>query len=182
MPVLIPFVFLLTEGEDDRLFLEGVYEEYHRLMYAQALRVLRDGGMAQDAVSDSLMALMKKIPLLRTLECNKLRAYAVITVRHTAISLLNKRNREPAADEALINLEDGFRVDEGALARAGVQEIKRAVRSLPPRERDAMLMRYFRNMSDEEIAQEMGIRAVSVRVQLTRARKHMAALLGKEGF
>ena len=180
--MILPILLLTLDREDDRLFVEGLYREYHTLMYGMALRVTRDRALAEDAVSEALLALIKKISVLRALECNKLRAYVVITVRHTAISLLNKRNREPAADEALINLEDGFRVDEGAIARAGVEEIKRAVRSLPPRERDAMLMRYFLDMSEEEIAREMGIRAVSVRVQLTRARKHLAALLGKEGF
>jgi len=173
---------MTVDREDDRLFLEGVYQEYHTLMYGMALRVTRDRTLAEDAVSDAMLSLMKKISLLRSLECNKLRSYVVITVRHAAISLLKKRRREPAAgDDALVNLEDGFRVDEGALSRAGVEEIKQAVRTLPQRERDVMLMRYFREMTDEEIAREMGIQAVSVRVQLTRARKRLAAMLGKEG-
>ena len=42
------------------------------------------------------------------------------------------------------------------------------------------MMRYFREMTDEEIARETGIRPVSVRVHISRARKHLAALLGKE--
>lgn len=173
---------MTVDREDDRLFLEGVYQEYHTLMYGMALRVTRDRTLAEDAVSDAMLSLMKKISLLRSLECNKLRSYVVITVRHAAISLLKKRRREPAAgDDALVNLEDGFRVDERALSRAGVEEIKQAVRALPQRERDVMLMRYFREMTDEEIAREMGIQAVSVRVQLTRARKRLAAMLGKEG-
>ena len=180
---MIPLLLLMTmDREDDRLFMEGVYQQYHALMYGMALRVTRDRTLAEDAVSDALVSLIKKISVLRSLECNKLRSYVVITVRHAAISLLKARRREPAAgDEALINLEDGFRVDEGAMSRAGVEEIKRAVRALPPRERDVMLMRYFREMTDEEIAREMGIQAVSVRVELTRARKHLAATLGKEG-
>ena len=182
MPVLIPFVFLLTDSEDGRLFLEGVYEEYHRLMYAQALRVLRDGGMAQDAVSDSLMALMKKIPLLRTLECNKLRAYLVITVKHTAITLLNRRKRDRAdGSVAFETLAGPDRVEDRLLERAGVERVKDLIRALPEREKTVMLMKYFREMTDEEIAEETGLRPVSVRVCLSRARKHLAdALEGGE--
>ena len=81
---MIPFVFLLIESDEDRLFLEGVYLEYHRLMYAQALQITRRSEAAEDAVSDSLLALMKKIDLLRTLPCNKLRSYLVITVKRAA--------------------------------------------------------------------------------------------------
>ena len=66
------------------------------------------------------------------------------------------------------------------LEQAGVARIKEAILALPPREKDVMLMRYFRELSDEEIAVEMGLRPVSVRVHLTRARKHLAALLQRE--
>lgn len=179
---MIPFILMTIGNESDRLFMEDLYLEYHQLMYGMALRVTRNGDLAQDAVSDSLVALMKKIPLLRTLECNKLRSYLVITVRHTAITLLNRGKRERAADDATFaDLSDGFRVDDHVLAAAGVEGIKQAIRQLPQREKDIMLMRYFREMTDEEIAGELGIRPVSVRVQLSRARRHLAALLGKEG-
>ena len=36
-------------------------------------------------------------------------------------------------------------------------------------------------VEEGSIAGELGIRPVSVRVQLSRARRHLAALLGKEG-
>lgn len=181
--MVLPFVLMMIDSEEDRLFLEGLYLEYHQLLYGMALRVTRSRDMAQDAVSESLIALIKKIDLLRTLECNKLRAYLVITVKHTAISMLNRGKRETAADDsAFVNLSDGFGADEGALARAGVDSIKAAIRQLPEREKTVMLMRYFRELSDEEIANELGIRPVSVRVQLSRARKHLAQKLGKEGW
>ena len=57
---LIPFVLLLIESDDDRRFLENVYLQYHRLMYVQALQILKQSQAAEDAVSDSLLALTKK--------------------------------------------------------------------------------------------------------------------------
>lgn len=178
---MIPLVLMTIENDEDRQFMEDLYLTYHSLLYGVALRVTRSDDAAQDAVSDSLVALMKKIPLLRSLESNKLRAYIVITVRHTAITHLNRGRREFAADDASFSdLSDGFRVDDQVLSAAGVEGIKRAVRQLPPRERDVMLMRYFREMTDEEIARELGLRPVSVRVQLSRARRHLAEILEKE--
>ncbi len=173
-----PLVFLLIENEDDRQFLEQVYLEYHRLMYAQALRVTRSDAEAQDVVSDSLMALMKKIKLLRTLECNKLRSYVVITVKHIAFTRFNRQKRERVVDDAALeDLSGGGTVEEGVLAQAGVEGIKEAIRSLPAREKEIMLMKYFRELSDDEIAEELGLRPVSVRVQLSRARKHLSEML-----
>ncbi|MBQ9264150.1 MAG: sigma-70 family RNA polymerase sigma factor [Clostridia bacterium] len=181
--MVLPIVLLTIENEEDRLFMEGLYLEYHQLMYGMALRVTRSNELAQDAVSDSILALIQKISLLRTFDCNKLRSYIVITVRHTAISLLKKDKREVVAgDAAFEDLSDGYAVDERVLSRAGVEGVKNAIRRLPQREQDIMMMRYFREMDDNEIADALGIRPVSVRVQLSRARRHLAELLGKEGL
>jgi len=179
---LIPLLFLMIENDGDRAFMEQVYEQYHRLMYAQALRVLRQSEAAEDAVSDSLMALMKKISLLRTFDCNKLRSYLVITVKHTAITQLNRKKRERlSSDVTLEDLADTARTDARLMEQAGVERIKEAISKLPGREREIMLMRYFREMTDEEIAGETGLRPVSVRVHLSRARKTLSRLLsGKE--
>ncbi len=179
---MFPFVFLMLQDGGARAFMEGLYAQYHRLMYAQALRVLRSREAAEDAVSESLIQLIKKIGLLRSLECNKLKAYVVITVKHTAITLLHRRNREQPTDDMTFQfLAADSRADDAVLEAAGVQRIKNAILALPPREKDMMLMRYFREMTDEEIAAATGLKAVSVRVHLSRARKRLAEMLGGKG-
>ncbi len=179
---MFPLVLLLIQDEDDRTFMEGLYTQYHRLMYAQALQILRLSEAAEDAVSESLIQLIKKINLLRTLPCNKLKAYVVITVKHTAITQLHRRQREqPTDDTVFLNLADVQRTDDHVLEEAGITRIKDAIRSLPTREKDLMLMRYFRDMTDEEIAEATGLKPVSVRVHLSRARKRLAQILSGKG-
>ena len=182
MKSMLPLVLLTMEPGDDRAFLEQAYLDYHRLMYAQALRVLRDAAAAEDAVSDALLSLTKKIPLLRTFDRNKLRAYCVITVKHAAISALRRRQREhPATEEdRLADTADEGRVEDRLLERAGVERIKAAIRRLPEQEMRIMVMRYFREMTDGEIAQETGLQPVSVRVHLSRARKRLREILAGE--
>ena len=180
--MLFPFFFLLTlESDEDRLFLEQLYQEYHRLMYVQALQITRNSAEAQDAVSDAILALLKKIDLLRTLPCNKVQAYVVITVKHMAINRYHRARREgPGWEDGLEETPAPARTEDQLLEQAGVERIKNAVLSLPAREKDIMLMKYFRTLTDEEIAGELGIRPVSVRVHLSRARRHLAELLQKE--
>ena len=178
---MIPFVFLLIENDDDRRFLESVYLDYHRLMYAQALRITHNSAAAEDAVSESLISLAKKISVLRGLECNKLRSYAVITVRNTAITMLNRQKREILDGDVTIEEMAGTeRTDARLMEQAGIEKIKNAISALPPREKDLMLMRYFQGLTDEEIAKATGLKPVSVRVHLSRARKNLARLLGGE--
>ena len=179
---MFPLILLLIQDEDDRVFMEELYTQYHRLMYAQALQVLRSSDAAEDAVSESLVHLIKKIELLRTLQCNKLKAYIVITVKHTAITLLHRSSREQPTDEtSFLNIPSDRRTDDRALEEAGVERIKEAICLLPEREKNMMLMRYFREMTDEEIAETTGLKPVSVRVHLSRARKRLAGILSGKG-
>ena len=180
--MLFPLLFLLLDSDADRQFFEDLYTQYHRLMYAQALQITKDSSTAQDVISDSLMALMKKIDLLRTLPCNKLRAYAVITVKHMALNRYKQKKRENVAgDIAVEDLAGQGSVDENLLSQAGIEQVKAAICALPEREKQIMLMKYFRELTDEEIAEEMGVKPVSVRVHLSRARKHLAQMLEGRG-
>ena len=178
----LPFVLLGLSREEDQAFLESLYTQFHRLMYAQALRITHSVPAAEDAVSDSLLALMKKIDLLRALPWNKLRSYVVITVKHTALTYVTRRQRERIDAFASVDeVPGGPPLDEGLMARAGIEGVKNAIRALPPRERDTLMMKFFRGLTDEEIAGAWGLKPVSVRVILNRARKHLAALLEREG-
>lgn len=179
---MLPLVLLAMEAGDDRTFMEQTYQSYHRLMYAQAYRVLNDPQSAEDAVSDALLAMMKKISLLRTFDRNKLRAYCVITVKHASIDALRRQRREhPAFLSDLEEIPDAGKTEERLLEQAGVERVKDAIRRLPEREMRIMLMRYFREMSDEEIGGELGIKPGSVRVHLSRARGKLMQLLREEG-
>ena len=72
-------------------------------------------------------------------------------------------------------------MDNRLLEEAGIEGVKEAIRALPPREKDLMLMKYFREMTEQEIADETGLKPVSVRVHLSRARKRLARLLKERG-
>ena len=63
------------------------------------------------------------------------------------------------------------------LEAAGVEEIKEAIYQLSENDRDILMMRFFREMSDAEISKELGILPATARVRTSRARKHLIKLL-----
>ena len=72
-------------------------------------------------------------------------------------------------------------MEDRLLESAGVEEIRDAIRRLGDRDRDILMMRYFREMSDREIGRELDLRPTAVRVRMSRARKHLVMLLqGRE--
>ena len=175
---MLPLILATMENNEDRALMEELYLQYHQLMYAQALRILNSSYAAEDAVSDAIEALIHKISLLRNMDGNKRKAYIVITVRHMAIDAYRRRSRETVMeDEFLEALPSDHRAESHALEAAGVEEIKEAIYQLNENDRDILMMRYFREMSDTEISRELGILPTTARVRMSRARKHLIRLL-----
>ena len=174
----IPLLLLVIEDDSDRAFMEKLYADHGRLMYHQARLICRNDADAQDTVSDALLALIKKISLLRDMPCNKLKAYTVITVKHLAIDRYRKLKKEDVSwdEEGIDGVSDAL-PDARLMENAGVEGIKEAILALPEREKDVLMMRYFRSLSEEEIAAAWQVRPVTVRVTLSRARQHLKILL-----
>ena len=59
-------------------------------------------------------------------------------------------------------------------------DIERALRSLPRRQREATVLRYYLGMEISEIAGAMGVSAGTVKTQLFRARRALATALGED--
>ena len=59
-------------------------------------------------------------------------------------------------------------------------DVARAMKKLEPMQREILWLAYAQGASHEEIAQIVGVRAISVRTLLFRARKKLAAVLGGE--
>jgi len=55
-----------------------------------------------------------------------------------------------------------------------------ALKQLPPRERAVMALFYVLDLPVSDVASRLGIASATVRVHLTRGRRHLAALLGDD--
>jgi len=55
--------------------------------------------------------------------------------------------------------------------------VKAAIRQLPQRERDAMMLRYVQELTDAQVADSLGIQPVSARALLSRGRKRLKQML-----
>lgn len=174
----LPLLLLALTDETDRAFMEKLYADYGTLMYHQARLICRSSADAQDVVSEALLAFIKKISLLRDMPCNKLKAYIVITVKHQAIDHYRRLQREDVTwDQEGPDAVSNAQPDDNLMEQAGIETIKQAIYALPEREKDALMMRYFLKKTEEEIADAWQVRAVTVRVTLSRARNHLKAML-----
>ncbi|GAA1641924.1 SigE family RNA polymerase sigma factor [Actinoplanes couchii] len=92
-------------------------------------------------------------------------AYVRTTMARLHISWWRRRRRE----HPVRNLPEESYDDSGLRAADGDMGLWQAVGELPPRQRVVLVLRYFEQLTDEEIADELGVTRVTVRTQASRA-------------
>ena len=183
--IMLPSVILAMPAGDDRDYMEWLYKEHYRLMFSTAWKVFKDKATVDDIVSESCLALMKKIPTLRGLERNKLRVYIVSTVRNTSLNFFDKQQRINShvvgdESEAIEAVSDGFDVEEKVVLEDELSRVWKAIKQLPTKEQQIMRMKYAMEMADDEIAKEVGRSANSIRKYVGRARDRIKAIVYAE--
>ena len=77
--------------------------------------------------------------------------------------------------------DPGTSPEHQVFSSLGVERVKNAIRALPQREQQALMMRYFQQLTDDEITRDLGLKPVSVRALISRGRARLAEILMQGG-
>jgi RNA polymerase sigma-70 factor (sigma-E family) len=142
-----------------------------RLAYA----VVGDHQLAQDLLQEALVKVYVAWPRLR--DVSGAEAYARRTIVTTAISWRRRRSFHEAPVEVVPDAEGD--ADQGdRLATHDV--LWQQVRGLPPRQRTALVLRYYEDLSEAETAELMGCSTGTVKSQLSAALGKLRERVGPE--
>jgi RNA polymerase sigma-70 factor (ECF subfamily) len=184
---MIPLIILAMENDDDRAFMISLYEGLYPMMKALAMEVVKDNGAAEDIVHDTVAAIIPKVEMLKRFERWRLRSYVNRTVHNRALNYQRKQQRERGhtsyeheaddfdTSDTGVSMEERFEMLDDYMA------LGRALMMLPFRERELLLQKYYSNLSDREIGENLGIQKDSVREYMTRARRMLKEYFLREG-
>ncbi|WP_422337418.1 SigE family RNA polymerase sigma factor [Trebonia sp.] len=156
----------------------ALYAEHGLRLVRLAVIMLGDRATAEDVVQDAFLGLYRRWDSLT--DTSHPLAYVRASVMNGCRSALRRRSRgavglftEPPAESA-----------ESAEARALVSEEYRAVvaaiRRLPARQREALLLRYYLDMTEDETARAMGVSRGTVKSATSRALAAIGRILKEE--
>lgn len=151
-----------------------LYAEQHRALVRLAELVAPEDGMAEDLVQEAFVKLFTK--RRRVQDMSKAPAY----LRSTVINLARGRGRRisVALRHRPHPMPDASSAEEGAMATEQQNEVIDALRKLPPRQRECLVLRHYEGMTESEIAAALEISVGSVRTHMSRATAAMERLLG----
>jgi RNA polymerase sigma-70 factor (ECF subfamily) len=140
----------------------------------------------EETLNDSLLALWNSIPPERPAN---LGAYLSEIVRRLSINKSRANNAwkrgknvQIVGEEFLSMIEDGTDLAAQFDAKRGGELISAFLRASSKSDRKIFIMRYWLDMSIEQISSQTGFGESKVKVTLHRMRKKLAAELGKEGI
>lgn len=153
--------------------LDSVFRAHARSLLGLAFALTGDRGVAEELVQDAFVALAHQPQRPRPgAELAYLRRTVVNLShdqrRHLAVV---RRHPEPASRSVPA-------AEAGAESRHVQRRVAEAVRALPDRQRDCMVLRCYAEATDAEIADALGISAGTVKKHLHRARATLAVHLG----
>ena len=170
---IVPAVFkapgAARKGRSADWAVTELYSLHYRALVRMAVLLVRDVPTAEDVVQDSFVAVHDGWQRLRNAES------ALAYLRHAVLNRSRSVLRHRAVvDKHLPNPPpDNPSAEYGALVRLERSAVVEALRKLPGRQREAIVLRYYADFSEAEVAAAMGISCGAVKSHTARA---MAAL------
>ena len=154
----------------------AMYSMHYRSLVGLAVLLVRDVATAEEVVQDSFIAMHGAWRRLR--DNDKALSYLRQSVVNRSRSVL--RHRVVVDRNAPKPAPDMPSAEQGALTLLERTAVVTALRSLPPRQREALVLRYYGDLSEAQIATTMGISRGAVKSHTARAIASLRAVLEME--
>ncbi|MBE8715209.1 RNA polymerase sigma factor [Sphingobacterium hungaricum] len=152
-----------------------LYHAHAKQVYYAVNRILTDTAEAEDIVQESFCIAFEQLGDLKN------RATFGGWVKRIAInrsiSFLRKRKLVFVDEANAESIEDEDPMEEEVLFANKVEDIKKAISALPDGYRTIISLHLFEDMSQDEIAKELGLSPGTVRSQYHRAKKKIVESL-----
>ena len=164
-----------AEWDADRA-VTAIYSTHYRALVRLAALLVRDIATAEEVVQDSFVAMHSAWRRLR--DSDKALSYLRQSVVNRSRSVLRHRvvvdrnAPKPAPDEPS--------AEQGAITLLERSAVISALRTLPPRQREALVLKYYADLSEAQIASTMGISKGAVKSHTARAMASLRVVLEME--
>ena len=157
-----------------------LYERYRDPIFRFAYRLLGSAEAAEDVAHDCFVGLITE-PRRFDATRASLRTYLYAAARNQAAKRYQAFGREAALEElsAEPQLPDHHQPIRQVLDDELAAEVEKAIASLPPLQREALVLFEYEALSLAEVAAVVGVDTNTVKARLFRARDKLRGKLGK---
>jgi len=169
----------------DRAAFDELYGRYAAAAHGLALRITAQEALAQEVVQDAFLALWRA-PEAFDPARGAFRSFFLSLVHHRAVDVVRREERLRTRSERASNLEPGRGEDvadevvEGAYLSVRRKQIREALTTLPPEQRQVVELAYFGGYTQTRIAESLGIPIGTVKTRTLAAMRKLRRALTQE--
>ncbi len=164
----------------DKEAFRTLVERYRSVLFGTAYFMLRERGLAEDAVQEALVQAWRHLSSLRLQ--SSLRAWLVRIVVNEVNQQLRKKHVPTLpleqAPEVANNVDE---VETKLVRHEERRQIRQALEMLPSEQREAVVLRYFSDLTVPEIAAVTGRPEGTIKSRLSRALGYMGEIMRNDG-
>ncbi len=164
-----------SQGADARAAVTALYQDHAVGLIRLAVVMLGDRPAAEDVVQEAFAGLYRRWDHLSGKE--RALGYVRVSVLNGCRSRLRARIRDVRLAAASPATLADAPADQAVLIGEEHAAVLTALRRLPDRQREALVLRYYLDLSEPEIAASMGINRGTVKSTTSRALAALARLL-----
>jgi RNA polymerase sigma-70 factor, ECF subfamily len=176
-PVCSDAELIERTGAGDREAFEKLYKRYARPVFGLALRRLGDRGRAEEALQETFTSVWRSARTYKP-ERGPGAPWLYGVARNAIVDRTRVRSEPPTEIPDEPSLEVG--PEEQAEGSWTAWRVHRALERLPEREREVIALAYWSDLSQSEVAQQLGIPLGTVKTRTRAALAHLADLLDGE--
>jgi len=159
-------VEIVTAQTPDREVAE-LYEAHALSLIRLAYVMLGDRPAAEDVVQEAFLRLYQRWGTLR--DTASAPGYLRVSVLNGCRMVLRSSARRDDRTARIASELPWESAEATALVSEKYRQLLSGIRALPPRQREALVLRYYLDLSEEETAQSMGVRRGTVKSATSRA-------------
>jgi RNA polymerase sigma-70 factor (sigma-E family) len=146
--------------------LAELHREHYRSLVKLASLLIDDRATCEEVVQDAFVAVFRSSTKLR--DESRLPAYLRSAVLNGARSQLRKRQVRTRLRAVDAPISEVASAESGAMLADDQRAVIDALRTLPDRQRDVLVLRFYLDLSESEIAETLGIGAGTVKTHTRR--------------
>lgn len=176
--MLMIYLSMIDTEEDKNIFME-LHDEYSGIMYRKAYSILKDSHLAEDAVQESFIRILKNFDKVIKKKCPQTRNYFVKIGKRVSFDIYRKRKKQQTLsfDELEGRMIDEFTNIEDMLVG---KEIETYLLQLPKSYYIILSLKYTDGYTYKEIASILDITEENVKKRLMRARNKLREILTEQ--
>lgn len=180
-------VYLFTADFDklSRPLQEIIYKEYYHLVYNLVLFMIKDPATVEDILQEGFLRALNKAPLIE--EESKMKAWLKIVTKNVAFDYLRKsKKHRNDVDIESVFIDGEFFLDKSPSIEGEVENrflvdiVNDCLDHLKPEHKVIIELRWKKEMSYKEIADELCTTEEAIRQRLFRARDSIKKKLKNE--